>query len=62
MYMTIQNIISILGIPTIVVALIYIGKKLQILDALETDMKSIRNRFIVIEARVHELDEIKKAQ
>ena len=62
MYMTIQNIISILGIPTIVVALIYIGKKLQILDTLEVDVKSIRNRFIVIEARVHELDEIKKAQ
>ncbi len=60
--MTIQDIISILGIPTIVVALIYIGKKLQVLNTLATDLKSVRNRFIVIEARVNELDEIKKAQ
>jgi hypothetical protein len=63
MYMTFQNIISILGIPTIVVALIYIGKKLQILDTLEVDVKSIRDRFIVVEERVKTLwkDEVAPA-
>ncbi len=61
--MTIQNIILSVGIPTIVLALIYIGRKLQILDTLEIDVKSIRDRFIVVEDRVRTLwkDEVAPA-
>jgi len=61
--MTLQTIISVIGIPTIVIALIYIGKKLQILDTVEIDIKSIRDRFIVVEERVKTLwkDEVAPA-
>lgn len=61
--MTLQNIIVSIGIPTIVLALIYIGRKLQILDTLDVDVKSIRDRFIVVEERVKTLwkDEVAPA-
>jgi len=61
--MTFQTIISVVGIPTIVIALIYIGRKLQILETVEIDIKSIRDRFIVVEERVKTLwkDEVAPA-
>ncbi len=48
---TINAIIVGIGIPTIIGATIYIGKKLQILD----DLAPIRERFAVIESRVNDL-------
>lgn len=40
-----------LGIPSVIAAAIYIGRKLQILD----DLKGIRGRFDVVESRVGDL-------
>lgn len=51
--MTIQTIITTVGIPTIVVALIYIGRKLQVLDTVEKKVDSIYDRFIKVEERVN---------
>jgi hypothetical protein len=52
----------VLDIPAIVVALIYIGRKLQTLDILEQvlgtlegDVKNMRDRFVVVEDRVKTL-------
>ncbi len=54
-----RGIVSI-GIPTIVVALIYIGRKLQALDSLEKmvekeikpDLKNVRERFSALEGKM----------
>ncbi len=48
---TINAIIVAIGIPTIIGATIYIGKKLQILD----DLEPIRKKFAVIESKVNDL-------
>lgn len=53
--MTILEIILSIGIPTIVIALIYIGRKLQILDSVEKTVDSIYDRFIKTEERVETL-------
>lgn len=53
--MTLSNIILTIGIPTIVIALIFIGRKLQILDGVEKKLESIYERFIKIEERVDNL-------
>ena len=62
-FMTIQNIIVSVGIPAIVIALIYIGRKLQVLDSVERTVESIRDRFIIVEERVKTLwkDEVATA-
>ncbi len=53
--MNILNIINAvivsLGIPTIIGAAVYIGKKLQILE----DLKDVRDKFAVVESRVGDL-------
>lgn len=53
--MNILNIINAivvgLGIPTIIIVAIYIGRKLQILD----DLEPIRKKFSVIESQVSDL-------
>jgi len=61
--MNIQNIITTVGIPTIVIALIYIGRKLQVLDTVEKRIESIYERFIKVEERVNTLwkDEVAPA-
>ncbi len=61
--MTIQNIITLLGIPTIVAALIYIGRKLQIWDTVQKTIDNIYERFIKVEERVNTLwkDEVAPA-
>lgn len=68
--MNIQNIITLLGIPTIVVALIYIGRKLQVLDTVEKKVEKLEGtvekifaRFIKVEERVNTLwkDEVAPA-
>ncbi len=61
--MTIQDIISFIGIPTIVIALIYIGRKLQVLDTVEKTVEKIYERFIKVEERVNTLwkDEVAPA-
>jgi len=47
----INAIIVSVGIPTIIIGLIYIGRKLQVLD----DLEPIRKNFAVIESRVSDL-------
>lgn len=61
--MSIQNVITLIGIPTIVVALIYIGRKLQVLDTVEKTMEKMYERFIKVEERVNTLwkDEVAPA-
>lgn len=61
--MKILDIITGIGIPTIVIALIYIGRKLQVLDDLDKTVKSIYERFIKVEERVDTLwkDEVAPA-
>lgn len=61
--MTFQDIILSIGIPTIVVALVYIGRKLQVLDNVERTVESMRDRFTVVEERVKMLwkDEVAPA-
>lgn len=61
--MTIQNIITLVGIPTIVAALIYIGRKLQVLDTVQKTIDNIYERFIKVEERVNTLwkDEVAPA-
>lgn len=49
--MTIQDIILSVGIPTIVFALVYIGRKLEVLDSLQKTIEAIRDRFILVEDR-----------
>ena len=51
----INAVVVSLGIPTIIGAAIYIGKKLQILD----DLKAVRDKFAVVESRVSDLWEAK---
>ncbi|MBU4285169.1 hypothetical protein KKF60_02320 [Patescibacteria group bacterium] len=46
--MTIQQIISYIGIPVMVGALIYIGRKLQILDKLEITSETIKHNIKVV--------------
>ncbi len=53
--MTIENIITTVGIPVIVMALIYIGRKLQVLDTVENKIESIYDRFIKTEQQVETL-------
>ncbi len=53
--MSIQNIITLIGIPTIVVALIYIGRKLQVLDTVEKTMEKMYERFIKVEENLDTL-------
>jgi hypothetical protein len=48
---TINALIVGIGIPTGVGALIYIGRKLQILD----DLSGVRERFAIVESRVSDL-------
>ena len=47
----INAVVVSLGIPTIIGAAIYIGRKLQIID----DLKGIRGRFDIVESRVGDL-------
>ena len=53
--MDILNIINAvivgIGIPTIIGAAIYLGRKLQILD----DLKDVRDKFSVVESRVNDM-------
>lgn len=53
---TINAIIVIIGIPTIISTILYIGKKLQIIE----DLKPIRERFTVIESKVDDLAPIRE--
>lgn len=60
--MTFLNSVIAIGVPSIIIALIYIGRKLQILDRveldvqnIESDVKNIKERFIVLEERVRTL-------
>ena len=46
--MTIQDIITLIGIPSIVIALVYIGKKLQILDTLQETTDKVKHNIKVI--------------
>ncbi len=48
---TINAIVVGIGIPTIIVGAIYIGRKLQILD----DLKPLRDKFAIVESRVSDL-------
>ena len=68
--MNIQNIITTIGIPAIILVLIYIGRKLQVLDTVETKLNTLETkvegmyeRFIRVEERVSTLwkDEIAPA-
>ena len=60
--MTLQNILATISFPTMVIGLIYIGRKLQILDTLEADVRSIRDRFIIVEERVRKIDGLEKGK
>lgn len=42
------NVICAIGIPTIAIALIYVGRKLQILDEVGKAIKKIKNNVLVI--------------
>ncbi len=60
--MSVGNVITVIGIPAIVGALIYIGRKLEILDtlklkldAVEKKVDGIFERFIKVEERVNTL-------
>ena len=46
--MTISTIITTIGIPAIILALIYIGKKLQLLDSLNESTQKIKHNISVI--------------
>jgi hypothetical protein len=48
---TINAFVVSIGIPTIIIVAIYIGRKLQILD----DLEPIREKFAVIESKVSDL-------
>ena len=48
---TINAIVVSIGIPTIIVVAIYIGRKLQILD----DLQPLRDKFAIVESRVGDL-------
>ena len=69
--MSLRNIIELIGIPTIVVALIYIGRKLETLDTLKKQMETVTSqiglifeRFVIVEERVSTLwkDEVAPAR
>jgi hypothetical protein len=69
--MSIQSIITLIGIPTIIAALIYIGRKLQVLDTVEKKVETLEKtlekmfeRFIKVEERVNTLwkDEVAPAR
>lgn len=53
----INAIVVSLGVPAIICAAIYVGRKLQILD----DLKGVRDRFAIVESRVGDLWEDKLA-
>jgi len=53
--MTLLNIVLGIGVPSIVVALIYIGRKLQVLDSVQQKIDDIYERFIKVEERVDNL-------
>jgi len=53
--MSVLDIVLTIGIPSIVIALIYIGRKLQVLDTLEKRVGDIYDRFIKTEDRVESL-------
>ncbi|MGC8624511.1 MAG: hypothetical protein ACP5VQ_04535 [Phycisphaerae bacterium] len=60
--MSIESIITVVGIPAIVAALIYIGRKLEVLDALKLKLDAVEKkvdgifeRFIKVEERVNTL-------
>lgn len=53
--MTLVNVILTIGIPSIVVCLVYIGRKLQVLDTVEKQVGDIYERFIKVEERVNTL-------
>lgn len=60
--MTFLNLIAYIGTPAILAALIYIGRKLQVLDTLQVEMVALKQRvdslyerFIKMEERVEAL-------
>ncbi len=55
--MNISEIINIIGIPAVLLTLLYIGRKLQVLD----DLEDVRKKFSVIESRVNDLWEDRMA-
>lgn len=68
--MTLQSIITTIGIPAIILALLYIGRKLQVLDTVEKTVETVQNqlghifeRFVKVEERVNTLwkDEVAPA-
>jgi len=71
--MTLEHIIAAIGIPTILAifgALIYIGRKLEVLDSLKKEMEKVTaqigiifERFVIVEERVSTLwkDEVAPA-
>lgn len=68
--MTLPDLITSISIPTIAIALIYIGRKLQVLDTLEITVSTlggkfedVRERFLKVEGQVSTLlkDEVAPA-
>jgi hypothetical protein len=53
--MTLVNVILAIGIPSILACLIYIGRKLQVLDTVEKQIGDIYERFIKVVERVNTL-------
>ena len=53
--MNLQSVITTIGIPAIALTLLYIGRKLQILDTLEKTVTNMYERFIKVEERVNTL-------
>lgn len=58
-----QDIITVIGIPAILAACIYIGRKLEVLDSVRDRLENIYERFIKVEERVNTLwkDEVAPA-
>jgi hypothetical protein len=59
-FQIITSIIAFVGVSSIVTGLVYIGRKLEILDSLKSqndkiilpELKDLRERLIVIEAKI----------
>lgn len=51
-----QHIISLIGIPSTVLAFVYIGRKLQVLDILVKDIEDLKKRISSLESYVNSLE------
>ncbi len=54
--MNIENIITVIGIPTIIGTLIYVGRKLEVLDNLKKATENILERLNKVDTSIKDID------